>query len=580
MKEIWKEKEFKPTKDPHSIATLIGVYADLIEQVPAIGSICQKRNNLTIFNGMSYDKLGVLHPTPGKYNEVIIRAVDLIITFIKDNRPILIWGDYDVDGMTATSVMYLVLKECGANVKWAIPTREQGYGMSYDAIKAALPTPGLIITVDNGITGVAETTDLKCDGYTVIITDHHLPEEDLPKADLVVNPKCYLKEEDDEYMASGCYVSAQIALKIAEQLLPNLFEKWLHIANAMVALSIVSDVIDLNPTMRLQMRAGLIAINTTTHHGLEALIKMCFNGKNNNRNISSQGLCFNIVPKLNAAGRMNSVISGMNVLTCVEDNTFGRTTAMLYANELRSLNSKRKLIEDQIFNQALLLPEITSDDPAVVIYNPEWQTGVLGIVAARIMEQTHKPTIVLSGTDEISGSGRTPDGIDLHGCLTSCSELLTKFGGHKVAAGVSLKKENLEKFKKEFFKAVKESSKDCVPVYEIDADVSIIDLFDIRLTMFLENIEPTGKNNDPILFRLSDVAVVNVLNRNETLKLIVRDETGMNMMVEKYHAPDGWTQLTNHRVDLLLTPLITYFTGSTAISWRIVAVKDITSELC
>lgn len=582
IQEIWEEREFKPTKNQHSIATLIGVYQDLIEQVPAIGSICQRRSDLSIFNGVVSDGLGVLNPTKGKYSEIILRATDMIVSSIESKTPILIWGDYDVDGMTATSVMYLLLQDCRANVIWGIPTREIGYGMSYEGIKKILPDSGLVITVDNGITGHDETLKLKKDGYSVIITDHHLPEATLPQADLVVNPKCYLKEDDDEYMASGCYVSAQIALKVVERLNPASFEKWLDITNAMIAMSIVSDVIDLNPTMRLQMIAGLIAINTTSHNGLDALIKLCYNGKNNNRNVTSQGLCFNVVPKLNAAGRMDSVANGMNVLTCVTDTSFGRATSMVYANDLRALNSKRKILEEQIFNQALEMIATNGPltEPALILHNPEWKPGILGIVAAKLVEKYHIPTIVLSGTTELSGSGRSPDGIDLHDCLSQCSDLLTRFGGHKVAAGVSLKPENLLVFKQKFSKAVEESAKDFKHVIKIDGDVRIIDLFDIRLTLFLENIEPTGKDNDPIVLRLSDVAVMSVTSKNETIKIIVRDESGLSMVVEKYHAPEEWSQLANHRIDLLLTPSITYFTGSTSVSWRIVSLKDITKEIC
>ena len=581
-KDIWKEKDFIPTKNAKSLSSLIGPYSKLIESVPAIGAICQRRNNLTVFNGMNIDKIGVSNPTPGKYKEMVIKAADMIITHIRQSKPILVWGDYDVDGMTATSIMYLILKECGGKVEWGIPSREtDGYGMSYDAIRAKCPQPGLVITVDNGITGHEVTGLLKNNDYTVIITDHHLPEETLPGADLVVNPKCYLTEEDDEYMASGCYVSAQIALKVCEQLRLALYDKYLNIANSMISMSIVSDIIDLNPTLRLQMIAGLVALNTSEHDGINALLKMCF-GKSNNREITSQTLAFNVVPKLNAAGRMDSVINGMNVLNCVFDESFGKATALICANDLKSLNTKRKIVEDQVFKQAYVMLEEYKDNtpPAIVVYHPEWMAGIVGIVAARIVEDFHVPAIVLCGSkDKVHGSGRAPDGIDLHSCIGACAEHITQFGGHKAAAGVSLTEDKVDDFRKAFIQAVIDNTKDYVPVYEYDAEVKIVDLMDVRLLMFLSNVEPTGKGNDPVTFRINDVVVTNTFYKGEALNMVISDETGMYMTIERWHAPAGWAGILNHRIDVLVSASFLYFTGNTNVSWRIEAIRDVTMEL-
>ena len=235
-----------------------------------------------------------------------------------------------------------------------------------------------------------------------------------------------------------------------------------------------------------------------------------------------------------------------------------------------------------VFKQAYVMLEEYKDNtpPAIVVYHPEWMAGIVGIVAARIVEDFHVPAIVLCGSkDKVHGSGRAPDGIDLYSCIGACAKHITQFGGHKAAAGVSLTEDKVDDFRKAFIQAVIDNTKDYVPVYEYDAEVKIVDLMDVRLLMFLSNVEPTGKGNDPVTFRINDVVVTNTFYKGEALNLVISDETGMYMTIERWHAPAGWAGILNHRIDVLVSASFLYFTGNTNVSWRIEAIRDVTMEL-
>lgn len=570
-KEIWQERPVVLSKNPNSIATLIGKYSDLLEAVPAVGAICTRRSELTVNNFNFLEDLSITHPTEGEYKNTLLKSVDLIVKFITEGKDILIWGDYDVDGMTATTSLYLALKAVNAKVTWGIPSREDGYGMNADKICEKLPHPGLVITVDNGITGIEETARLVGKDYTVLITDHHLPGETLPNAKVILNPKCYLKEEDGEYMASGCYVAAQLGLFVISALKTEKYDEYLHLANALVSFSIVSDFIDLNPRLIRQMQAGLIDINNINHDGIKALLSMC--GCKPIQDITSSFLGYSVVPKLNAAGRLNNTDFGMKVLLMQEDESFNRTDSMVAANDLKALNVKRKLIENQIFEQALeQVPDKIGS--ALVLYGEKWEAGVVGIVASRLVERFNVPSLVLCGKDEIHGSGRAPAGVDLHECLEKCSDLLTTFGGHKVAAGLALSKSNFAAFKAKFAKITKPIVEAAKAIKWIDGEVSITDLYDMRFQMFLSNIEPTGNLNPPICLQLSSVYVAGVWDRGDSTCLNVKDERGYSILVEKYMAPKTWKFLLNHKVDVLVSPNLNYFSGSFNIYWRVEAIKD------
>ena len=572
--EIWRERAIEINKSSNAFSRLLNNYAELASEIPAIGNICQRRAPLNLLTTRDFQNNCLEHPTEGEYKLKLMQAKDIIVKHIREQKEILIWGDYDVDGMTATTSIFSCLKACGANVKWGIPCREDGYGLNFEMITTKMPVPGLVITVDNGITGREVAQQLVNRGYKLIITDHHLPEEELPKADLILNPKCYVAETDDEYMVSGCFVGAQLGLFVLNELEPVKYNKYLRLCNALIAMSIVSDVIPLNPKIRAVMYSGLVELNNIEHDGLNALLVMC--GWRPTQNITSSFLAFNVVPKLNAAGRMSDIDKGMNLLLFEQDESFNKTNALIAANDLKALNTKRKLIERQTFEQALEKMKDIKRPKSLVLHDPNWKPGVIGIVAAKLMEAYQCPTILLCGTTTLHGSGRAPDGVDLHACLEECKDDLEQFGGHKAAVGLAVDQTKLDQFIKHFDEVVIQRTKDFCPLIPIDAEVTITDLYDPRFVMFLSNLEPTDKNvNSNIILQLSSVYVASVFSRSETLCLIVKNEEGFSTVLDKYRGPSEWQQLVGRKIDVLITPSITYFNGNTSVSWKIESLKDI-----
>lgn len=527
-----------------------------------------RRANLDIITTTDYKNLLLINPS-NKYKKELDKAVAAIEPFIKDERPILVWGDYDVDGMTATASLVLTLQELDKNVRWFIPNRELGYGLNVAKALEMLPEKSLIITVDTGIAEIEEIKQLKELGYTIVVTDHHLPQKDKPNADVLLDPKLYLNEKDAEYMVSGCFVGAQVGLEIIRKYKSDKFEYYKKILSSFIALSIESDMIDINKEIRVQLDYGLLCLNNTQHNGLLALMVMC--GMRVEHEISSQFISFMVNPKLNAAGRMNNVQKGMNVLLCVDDDSPGKAKSRIYANELRSLNSNRKIIEAQIYDQ--ITDEIRENvPPAIVVYSPEFHAGVVGIVASRLVERYHVPTLILTGDDIIHGSGRAPDGIDLFGALDRCKDSLIQFGGHRVAAGLALKHENLDAFTKKFIEAVRQPNDTITFDRYIDAEITIPNLYDVRFQLFLWNFGPYGNKNEPVNLLLSNVTVAAIRSRGETSEIFLKDRIGFTVMVSKFRAVD-YEQFMYKQVDVLLNAMPVYFTGSLVTEWKVIAIR-------
>ena len=568
VKEAWRPKPLLKSRSKNSVRTLMTRYEDLSEDVLSLDTLVMRRANLDIITTTDYKNLLLTNPS-NKYKKELNKAVAAIEPFIKDERPILVWGDYDVDGMTATASLVLTLQELDKNVRWFIPNRELGYGLNVAKALEMLPEKSLIITVDTGIAEIEEIKQLKELGYTIVMTDHHLPQKDKPNADVLLDPKLYLNEKDAEYMVSGCFVGAQIGLEIIRKYKSDKFEYYKKILSSFIALSIESDMIDINKEIRVQLDYGLLCLNNTQHNGLLALMVMC--GMRVEHEISSQFISFMVNPKLNAAGRMNNVQKGMNVLLCVDDDSPGKAKSRIYANELRSLNSNRKIIEAQIYDQ--ITDEIRENvPPAIVVYSPEFHAGVVGIVASRLVERYHVPTLILTGDDIIHGSGRAPDGIDLFGALDRCKDSLIQFGGHRVAAGLALKHENLDAFTKKFIEAVRQPNDTITFDRYIDAEITIPNLYDVRFQLFLWNFGPYGNKNEPVNLLLSNVTVAAIRSRGETSEIFLKDRIGFTVMVSKFRAVD-YEQFMYKQVDVLLNAMPVYFTGSLVTEWKVIAIR-------
>lgn len=546
-----------------------------------VDSICKRRPHLLeicdIFN---------ITDTSPQYNEHYVNVANIVIKAIDDCTPIIIVGDYDVDGMTATSVLYSCIKAVGAtDVTWWIPSRDDGYGINaekvMDVAHDCMFTAPLIITVDNGIAAAEEISKLP-PSFKVIVTDHHLADgKELPKCEYILNPKVFAKEEDDEYMISGCMIAAKLGLTICN-LMKHKDYDLINYCEVLAGLSILSDMIPMNKTVRNVMSLAMIAFNVLEHPGLRAL--MTLSGFRYGSDITTNFLSFILIPKINATGRMNKVDLGMRLLLDRVDTSDNNKDSLLLANELINCNRSRKTLEDIILNEAFdLTCQIyrtdSSDDlpSAIVVHKSDWATGVIGIVAARLTDIFKVPVICLTGEDVLHGSGRAPEGYDLYNGLEQCKDLLIQFGGHKVAGGLSLDKTKLVEFRNKLSE-VYASQKDIKYVVHIDATATIKDIKDVTFQLFLKRAEPFGSMNEPLNIRLNNVKIINTYTKGESLYLILADNTD-NILVSKYRADDEWYKLLSQEIiDIVITPNLTYFSGVTLPEYRAVSFKTHNDE--
>ena len=560
---------------------------ELNDDTPIMGSklineICKRRSNLT----RMCDILNITDTAP-QYDEHYVNTANIVIDAIKAGKPIIIAGDYDVDGMTATATLYKCITSIRSNdVLWWIPSREEGYGINYEKIMELVQANNyqqgaLIITVDNGIAAAEEIAKFP-ENIKVIVTDHHLAEgKELPKCEYILDPKVFAKEEDDEYMMSGCFVAAKLGLTICK-LMNHKDYDLISFCEIAVCLSILSDMIPLNWTARCMMRLGMISFNRCVHPGLRAL--MTLSGFKYGSDITTNFLSFILIPKINAAGRMNRVDLGMQLLLDTEDTSDNGKDSILLANDLINCNRSRKTIEDIIFKEAFELIELLyrKDEntlpSAIVVHKADWLAGVIGIVAARLTDLFKVPVICLTGTDVLHGSGRAPTGYDLYGGLEACKDTLIQFGGHRVAGGLSLEASKLDEFRKKFSEVYASQTDNTYPrLY--DSTATIQEIKDVRFQLFIKQAEPFGVLNDPLTIRLNHVYVANTFTKGESICLILRDNTD-SVLVSKYKPDDDWYKINiGDTIDIIITPNLVYFTGTTIPEYKGVSFKSVTPDI-
>lgn len=445
-------------------------------------------------------------------------AVERIIEAINNNEKTIIYGDYDVDGITSITVLKKYLKDRGLDVGYYIPNRlNEGYGLNKGAIdKIKNEGYTLMITVDCGISAVEEVkyaTDL---GIDVIVTDHHEPIDELPKAIAVVDAK----RKDNKYpfnQLAGVGVAFKVTQGINKKLGldDNQYLKYLDI----VCVGTISDIVPLVSENRVITKLGLKLILQTRNLGLFTLLNSIGYKK-----IDSTAISFGIAPRINACGRMGYQYEALK-LFLTED----RSEAVEICNKLNDYNKERQEEEKRIFAQAIemLNNENEKDHPIIILGNENWHHGVIGIVSSKLTEQYFKPSILICFEgEEGKGSGRSVPGFDLHAALTNCSQYLTKFGGHSMAIGISLSKSNFSKFKDEFEDyALKSNLKDIVPVLNIDNEITTKEIT-IEAVKELDKLEPFGEaNKKPVfLYKNLRIAAIRSLTGGKHLKLTLKDD--------------------------------------------------------
>lgn len=462
------------------------------------------------------------------------KAVDILLEKIQEDRKIRIIGDYDIDGINATYILLEGIRALGGDVDIDIPDRmKDGYGLNRNLIDRAFDAEvDTIITCDNGIAASEEIAYGKSLGMTIIVTDHHeVPYEEfgedkqyvIPPADAVIDPK----QEDCHYPFKGL-CGAAVAYKIVETLF-NVSGKDVEDVDYLmenVAIATVGDVMDLVDENRIFVKQGLEMIKRTQNLGLKALIECT--GVDVNR-LSAYHIGFVIGPCLNASGRLDTAKRALELL-CAKT----KKEADVLAGDLKALNDNRKDMTAIAVEEAITQVEesVLKNDRVLVVYLPECHESLAGIVAGRVRERFYKPTFILTKAEEgVKGSGRSIETYHMYEELNKCKSLLTKFGGHKLAAGVSLEEENIDVFRNMLNENAMLTEDDLTAKISIDMQLPLKYISE-SLVDELELLEPFGKGNTKPIFVEKNIEVLKgtILGKNQNvLKMQICDEQGTGM---------------------------------------------------
>jgi len=518
MKKIWNLKEIDK-KDIDNLVLELNISKVLSKLLLNRG--VSTKNDAKDFFFPSLDKM----PSPFLMYG-IDKSIERIILAIERNEKIIIYGDFDCDGITSTAILFSFLESIGSNVGTYNPDRmTEGYGINFESIKE-LHNQGtkLLITTDCGISENDVITKSKTFDIDFIITDHHTVPEVLPDAYSIINPKlsqCSYPFKD--ICAAGVVFNLIVGLrsKLREKgFFENIDEPNLARYLDLVSIGTIADSMPITGVNRIFVSNGLKEIKKTTRKGLKHLI-----GGKDKEKFMVRDISFLIAPKINAAGRVGKASDAVNLLTNNDENEIERLVGILEAN-----NTNRQHIQEKVFSEAdNIAQKKLKDNPqksSLVLYSPDWHPGVLGIIASRIVKKFGVPCAVLSSNESIAkGSLRTANDINLYDILEKCSEYLIQFGGHSAAAGITIKENNILKFEQLFDQLV--SKNDIIIGEKINID-STIDLNEININLIrdIEKMEPFGKGNPYPIFLVKNVDIQSKrVLKEKHLELYIGDST-------------------------------------------------------
>ena len=503
------------------------------------------------------------------------KAVERLEKAISNEEKVLIYGDYDVDGTTAVALMYTFIRNFNPNVEYYIPDRyDEGYGISYKGIDWGHENGyTLIIALDCGIKAVEKVAYAKGLGMDMIICDHHLPDEELPPAVAILDPKrhdCSYPFDD----LSGCGVGFKLIQAYAIR--KSIPFAWVESFLDLVAVSIAADLVSMTGENRILAYYGLERLNQSPRKGLQSIIRL--SGLENHK-ISVDDIVFKIGPRINAAGRMESGRTAVHLLVSRNDEE-----AQSIGKIIDLHNKERKSVDKQITKAAI--ESVMNDSSfrerkSTVVFDPKWNKGVVAIVASRLVEAFYRPTIVLTESNGlITGSARSIAGFDLYEAIKECSEYLENYGGHMYAAGLTLKKENLIPFEDKFEKVVAEKITEDIltPVVQID---TYLDFKQITPKFFriLKQFQPFGPGNQSPVFITENVydngngRLVGSGNGHMKLELIQEDEPYRYISAIAFNRAEHFEHLhAGNPVDICYSIAENYYRGIANIQLR---VKDI-----
>lgn len=512
-----------------------------------------------------------LNPTRNDFHDPFLMpdmkiAVDRIIKAIEIKEKIMIYGDYDVDGITSITVLKQFLEDRGIVADTYIPNRlDEGYGLNKKAIdEIAKQNYTLMITVDCGISGIGEVEYANSLGIETIITDHHEQAEIIPNALAVVDAK----RKDNKYpfnQLAGVGVVFKLIQAIGFSL--GLEEKEYLKYLDLVCVGTISDIVPLVDENRVIAKLGLKLVEVTRNLGLKTLLDTVGYKK-----IDSITISFGVAPRINACGRMGYQEEALKLFL-----TKNQEEAKEISNKLNEYNKERQDKEKRIFAEAIeKIEQGEKDKSCIILGNENWHHGVIGIVASKVTDMYFKPSILICFEEqgEGKGSGRSIPGFDLHEALTKCDKYIEKFGGHSMAIGITVKKENFEKFKKEFEEYAKNSNIDkIIPIIYIDEEITLKDI-NLKAVQELQLLEPFGEGNKMPLFLYKNLKIdsIRALSEGKHLKLTLKDD---NMVIDAIGFNMGeYTNeyLIGDRVDIVGNLEINSFNGVDKVQ---INLKDI-----
>ena len=430
-------------------------------------------------------------------------AVSLVLETIESHKPIVIYGDYDVDGITATSVLYRFLKQLGADVTYYIPERQsEGYGLNLEALEHLIERgTALVITVDCGISSY-DIVEAVRDRIDMIITDHHTAPDMIPRAKAVINHKqkdCPYKDKN----LSG----VGVAFKLCQALWLTKHGEWYLDDLDIVALGTVADVVPLVGENRIIVKSGLEKMNREPNLGIKKLIDVA---GLHERTITSGHIGFTLAPRLNAAGRVTHATRAVELLVTDDEDI-----VEAIAEELNETNRERQELERNIHELARV--DVANQghkaDYVTIVAGEEWHPGVIGIVASRLVEEFYKPTLVISIHDGVGkGSCRSIDGFNIYDALKSCEDILLQFGGHAAAAGFSIDANRIDELRERLTKYCKAviTDEEYIPVVAIDAELPVDDI-DVDIIDRVSDLEPYGMANSTPVFAIMEATVQDIM---------------------------------------------------------------------
>lgn len=567
---LWKFRSETSPPPPSDIACL----AEQLEISERLASFLWQRgiqtyDSMRLFLNPGLRCLQPLDLWPG-LNE----AAEQFTAALLAGKKVCVWGDYDVDGITATALVKDFLSLHGFTAGHHIPDRlGEGYGLNTEAIRLlAEQGYSLLLTVDCGISDVDAVAYAKSLGMQVIISDHHLPGETLPQADAIVNPRM----GDCPCPTLAGVGVAFFLMAAVNNALSNAGKNKVDIRPLLdlVALGTLADVVDLGGQNRILVKNGLIFLAKGERVGIAALKAACKFSPS--AALGAGQVVFTLAPRINAAGRLGSSESALEIML-----TKDRARAAVLAEELSRLNAQRREEEEHILQEAMEQAgyQVSQGAMGLVLHSPGWHPGIIGIVASRVVESMRRPTVVLShGDDFLKGSGRSVSRFDMHEAFTRCSDLFLGFGGHKMAAGMSILPEKLDEFKERFDALAGEGlgGAPAEPECKIDAELSFADT-NFELLKELEMLQPFGMGNAEPVFASPPVKVKHMRGRTGFMLLELEDTTsGITLTAKAWRKLAEMPQsLIGKEIRIAYTPRIDRYNGAASIELR---MKDWKAE--